>query len=72
MFEHLGRRMEQAARSHNYQAVVLRCWVEGGSSGDKPVWRFSLEPVAGGRRLGFSDLKTLLSFLEHQTELKTR
>jgi hypothetical protein len=63
--------MEKAARSHNYQAsyqaFILRCWIERGSAGEKPVWRFSLEPVAGGGRLGFSDLKTLVSFLEHQT-----
>jgi hypothetical protein len=58
--------MEQAARPHSYQAFILRCWAER-SLDEKPVWRFSLEPVAGGKRLGFSDLKTLVSFLERQT-----
>lgn len=58
--------MEQASRFHPYQAFVLRCWAERDGD-EKPVWRFSLEPVAGGKRLGFSDLKTLVSFLERQT-----
>lgn len=68
--------MEQAAHSHPayYQAFILRFWAERGSAGSaadrKLVWRFSLEPVAGGKRLGFSDLKTLASFLEHQTGRK--
>lgn len=63
--------MEQAARPYShqayYQAFILRCWAERGDTDEKPVWRFSLEPVAGGKRLGFSDLKMLLSFLERQT-----
>jgi hypothetical protein len=59
--------MEQASRSHTYQAFILRCWAERGGGDEKPAWRFSLEPVAGGKRLGFSDLKTLVSFLEGQT-----
>jgi hypothetical protein len=58
--------MEQVARPHSYQAFILRCWSER-SLNEKPVWRFSLEPVAGGKRLGFTDLKTLVSFLEGQT-----
>lgn len=60
--------MERATRPQPYQAFILRCWAERGSVEAKPVWRFSLEPVAGGKRLGFSDLKTLVSFLEHQTD----
>jgi hypothetical protein len=60
------RRVEQTTRTHIYQAFILRCWAES-SLAEKPVWRFSLEPVAGGKRIGFSDLKTLVSFLERQT-----
>ena len=59
--------MEQASRPNFYQAFILRCWAERGRTGEKPVWRYSLEPVAGGKRLGFSDLETLASFLEQQT-----
>jgi hypothetical protein len=58
--------MEPVTRSHSYQAFILRCWAER-SLDEKPVWRFSLEPVAGGKRMGFSDLKMLVHFLEHQT-----
>jgi hypothetical protein len=58
--------MEKAAHPHAYQAFILRCWAES-SHDEKPVWRFSLEPVAGGKRMGFSDLKMLVYFLEHQT-----
>jgi hypothetical protein len=59
--------MEPATHTHSYQAFILRCWAERGRTAEKPVWRYSLEPVAGGKRLGFSDLKTLVSFLEQQT-----
>jgi hypothetical protein len=58
--------MEKASHSHTYQAFILRCWAES-SQEERPVWRFSLEPVAGGKRLGFADLKMLVSFLEDQT-----
>lgn len=61
--------MEQTARSHIYQAFILRCWTEH-SLDEMPVWRFSLEPVVGGKRMGFSDLKTLVSFLEQQINRK--
>jgi hypothetical protein len=54
--------MEQTARPHIYQAFILRCWAERGLD-ETPVWRFCLEPVSGGKRMGFSDLKTLVSFL---------
>jgi hypothetical protein len=59
--------MEQATHPHTFQAFILRCWAERSEINEEPVWRFSLEPVTGGKRLGFSDLKTLVSFLEHQT-----
>jgi hypothetical protein len=55
----------QTPTSHgqNYRAFLLRCWVESAKE-EKDVWRFSLEPVRGGRRLGFSDLETLVDFLK--------
>jgi hypothetical protein len=58
--------MGKAAHPHAYQAFILRCWAER-SLNEKSVWRFSLEPVAGGKRVGFADLKTLVSFLEQKT-----
>jgi hypothetical protein len=61
--------MEKATHPHPYQAFILRCWAESDLN-EKPVWRFSLEPVAGGKRMGFSDLKMLVSILEQQTNRK--
>jgi hypothetical protein len=48
--------------SHNYKAFLLRCWVESAKEG--ALWRFSLEPVGDGRRLGFTDLEDLVNFLK--------
>ena len=61
--------MEKVTYPHPYQAFILRCWAES-SLNETPVWRFSLEPVAGGKRMGFSDLKMLVSILEQQTNRK--
>jgi len=51
-----------APHGHNYKAFLLRCWIENAKEG--AIWRFSLEPVEGGRRLGFSDLEALVDFLK--------
>lgn len=47
---------------HNYKAYLLRCWIE--IAEERTTWRFSLEPVGGGRRLGFSNLEALVDFLK--------
>ena len=47
----------------NYMAFLLRGWIEN-AEGEKAIWRFSLEAVGGGKRLGFSDLEALVNFLK--------
>jgi hypothetical protein len=44
-------------------AFLLRGWIEN-AEGEKAIWRFSLEAVGGGKRLGFSDLEALVNFLK--------
>ena len=43
-----------------YHAFLLRCWCEAGQ------WRYSLEQVGNGRRLGFASLIDLATFLHEQ------
>jgi hypothetical protein len=45
-----------------YRSQLLRMWVEQ-SMRCTPVWRFSLEDVATGKRCGFADLDALITHL---------
>lgn len=46
-------------------AYVLRVWETRSVPPDPPVmWRFSLEDPRTGERMGFSDLRSLIDFLE--------
>lgn len=54
-------------RGRPYHAYLLRCWCEEEVAGQEPTWRFSVEEIPRrGPRRGFTDLKTLLAFLERQ------
>jgi hypothetical protein len=53
-----------ASRPPRFRSFLLRCWEEVDDSEDEAgVWRFSLEEP-GGKRLGFSTIKSLMQFLE--------
>ncbi len=49
--------------SPKYLAYLIRLWREG----DSKSWRATLQNPHTGERRSFSDLATLLSFLEEQT-----
>ena len=50
-----------------YVAYMLRMWeVRGDQPGNATYWRFSLEDPHSGERVGFSDLPSLVAFLETQ------
>lgn len=56
-----------APRCHAY---VLRLWETRSVPPDPPVtWRFSLEDPSTGERWGFSDLRSLIDFLEGQVSV---
>jgi hypothetical protein len=42
-----------------YRAFLLRCWQEEGTE-----WRFRLQNVQTGEQRGFTDLETMLEFLQ--------
>lgn len=45
-----------------YQSHILRMWLETSPS-HPPHWRFSLEDVSQGSRIGFADLDALTCYL---------
>jgi hypothetical protein len=50
-----------------HHAWLLRCWRERPSADDQPgLWRFSLEDVHSGARLGFASLATLMAYLSRE------
>ncbi|MEM7128313.1 MAG: hypothetical protein AAF702_18420 [Chloroflexota bacterium] len=52
----------------DYRAYILRCWSE--QYDDSPIWRFSLEEIPSGQRMGFSNLTAVADFLRKQIENK--
>ena len=50
----------------HYQAYLLRCWAE--PMAETVIWRFSLENISSGKRIGFAKLSDVLKFLDEQTE----
>jgi len=48
-----------------YQAYMLRLWLV--NSGDRRIWRASLEDPHSGDRQTFADLPALFAFLEERT-----
>ena len=56
------------AQAPLYLSFMLRCWQEQSQTPGQPVvWRFSLEDVETGERLGFANLQILTVFLQEQT-----
>jgi hypothetical protein len=54
-------------RPPRYGAYLLRYWqVSSDRPGQPGTWRFSLEKAGAGDRCGFSDLQTLVSYLEQE------
>ena len=47
-----------------HRSFLLRLWQAG--NGDAPEWRFSLEDVRTHERHGFTDMDSLVTFLEEQ------
>jgi hypothetical protein len=52
-------------QKRRYLSYLLRLWQEG--SGERPLWRASLESPQGGERLGFASLEDLYAYLDAQT-----
>jgi hypothetical protein len=52
-----------------YVSYLLRLWKT--TSGDKVVWRASLENSQTGERQGFASLDALFDYLRQQTETET-
>ncbi len=53
----------------SYRVYVLRSWFEGGGSpGEPPVRRYSLEDPQTRQRRGFADLQALIRFLAAEEE----
>lgn len=47
-----------------HHAYLVRCWLEGETTGERPRWRFCIEEVLQGEpRQGFEDLDALVAFL---------
>lgn len=51
---------------HRYLSYLLRLWFVNQNDGG--VWRASLEDPHTGKRSGFADLKSLMQFLDQQTQ----
>ena len=56
----------QHGSEKHYQAYLLRCWAE--PIAETVTWRFSLEIIPSGKRIGFAKLSDVLKFLDAQTE----
>ncbi len=57
----------------SYRVYILRSWFEsGGSPGEPPVRRYSLEDPQTRQRRGFADLAALMSFLEAEAKADPR
>ena len=52
-----------------YMSYLLRLWQT--TSGNKVVWRASLENSQTGERQGFANLDALLNYLRQQTDTET-
>jgi hypothetical protein len=52
----------------NYLSYLLRLWRV---SGERSVWRASLESPHTGERIGFASLDALFAFLREQTNNNT-
>ena len=56
-------------KGERYVSYLLRLWQT--TSGDKVVWRASLENSQTGERQGFASLDALLNYLRQQTDTET-
>lgn len=54
-----------------YDSFILRIWQEHDSQNLHIIWRFSLENINGGERMGFSTLSDLCVYLHNYVHLKT-
>ncbi len=60
-------RENMPTQTPRYRSFLMRCWEERSQIPDQPViWRFSLEDVETGERLGFRDLEALVVFIQTQ------
>ena len=53
--------------SNSYHAYLLKIWLEQESEMATSAWRFSLEDAHSGSRRGFTDLDSLLIYLQDLT-----
>ena len=66
MFENPDRKLE-------YKSYWLRCWPAGDQKGGATkYWRYSLEDPVTGHKRGFTDLQTLVMFIEHELDCQDR
>ena len=56
-------------KGERYASYLLRLWQT--TSGNKVVWRASLENSQTGERQGFASLEALFNFLRQQTDTET-
>ncbi|MBV7328616.1 hypothetical protein KFU94_10215 [Chloroflexi bacterium TSY] len=52
-------------QGRHYQSFLLRCWAE--LYGEEVTWRFSLEAIPSGERIGFAKPEEILDFLGERT-----
>ncbi len=53
--------------SNSYHAYLLKIWLEQEGEMTASAWRFSLEDAHNGTRRGFTDLESLLVYLQNLT-----
>ena len=56
-------------KGERYASYLLRLWQN--TSGNKVVWRASLENSQTGERQGFASLDALFDYLQQQTDTET-
>ncbi len=50
-------------------SFLLRCWQEPRThTGTHRIWRYSLEDIRTGRRVGFTSLEAALGYIREQLE----
>ena len=56
-----------ASSNQPYHAYLLKIWLEADGEMPAGAWRFSLEDAHSGTRRGFTDLDSLLVYLQNLT-----
>jgi len=62
--------MDQLSLPTNYRIFLLTVWRDDNAAANKAVLRFSVHDPRSGQRRGFSEMESLLAFLEARLDAR--